>query len=465
MAKVAIIIRTKNEERWISRCLKMVFAQSFADFEVVVVDNRSTDHTVEIARRFPVRVLDIDAFRPGLALNMGIRATQSDYVACLSAHCIPRDTEWLAGLVRNMDVPSVAGVYGRQLPFAYSSDLNKRDLLITFGLDHRVQTKDSFFHNANSLIRRAVWDRIPFDETMSNIEDRAWGQAVVDAGLQLAYEPDAAVYHFHGIHQDRNQDRARNIVRIMEALHGLDHEQIPEGFGPGTMHVLALLPVQGPPLSIAGHNLLDRCIRQVQAADFVSKVAVIAEEPGAQALARERGVLVVPRPPALGAPDVSVERVLQHALKSCEEHADHFDAVVYVNYLYPFRPADFFDELVVRFARSGVDTVIPTLKDYQPAWTEADGKLVRVDTGLLPRGMRAPLQKGIIGLGCITSSEFLRQGRLFGESIDLIPFDKTLFSLKVGEPFAHAVAAMALERGVELFDEIFQQEPVNVPRE
>lgn len=51
----------------------------------------------------------------------------------------------------------VAGVYGRQEPMSFSSDLDKRDLLITFGLDRRVQMKDSFFHNANSMIRREIY--------------------------------------------------------------------------------------------------------------------------------------------------------------------------------------------------------------------------------------------------------------------------------------------------------------------
>jgi len=54
MSKVSIIIRTKNEEEWISHCLDMVYRQSFTDFEVILVDNESTDHTVEIARRYPL---------------------------------------------------------------------------------------------------------------------------------------------------------------------------------------------------------------------------------------------------------------------------------------------------------------------------------------------------------------------------------------------------------------------------
>ena len=451
MAKVAIIIRTRNEERWISRCLKMVYGQTFTDFEIVVVDNHSSDNTVAIARKFPVRLLTIDQFRPGLAINMGIRAVDSEYIACLSAHCIPRDENWLAALVRNMDLPRVAGVYGRQLPFQYSSDLNKRDLLITFGLDHRIQTKDSFFHNANSLIRRSVWNEIPFDENMTNIEDRAWGKAVVEAGYQIAYEPEAAVYHYHGIHQDQDRQRARSVVRIMEALHGVDHEPIPPGFGPETMSVAVVLPVLGEPVFVSGVSLLERAIRQVQESRFVSRVVVIAEHPDALAIARGLGISVIERPAFLTEPGVTIEEVMQYALAEAEKDGSLFDAAIFANYLYAFRPQDYFDELIVRFARSGADSVVPSLKDYQCCWVERDGRLERVDSGFQPRQLRPPLQKGYVGIGCMTSSEFVRQGRLLGDSIDLIPFEDPWYSMKAGDKFGEAVIREAFERGVDLF--------------
>lgn len=451
MAKVAIIIRTRNEERWISRCLKMVFRQNFRDFEVVIVDNQSTDHTVAIARKFPVRVVTIDEFRPGRAINLGIRTVDSEFIVCLSAHCIPRDENWLAALVRNMELPQVAGVYGRQLPFLYSSDLNKRDLLITFGLDHRIQTKDSFFHNANSLIRRTAWNQVPFDEAVTNIEDRAWGKAVIAAGLQIAYEPDAAVYHYHGIHQDQDQQRARNVVRIMEALHGVEHEPIPPGFGPETMSVAAILPVLGAPVSVCGENLLERAIRQVREARFVGRIFVVAEHPDAIEVARGLSVDVIERPIRLTEPGVTIEEVMQYALFEAERDASLFDAAIFANYLYAFRPPDFFDELIVRFARSGVDSVVPTLNDYQCCWMERDGRLERVDSGFQPRQLRSPLQKGFVGLGCMTSSEFVRQGRLLGDSIDLIPFEDPWYSMKAGDRFGEAIIRQAFERGVELF--------------
>ena len=56
MAKelVSIIVRTKNEEKWISSCLSKIFEQNYKKIEVIIVDNNSKDKTVERAKNFPV---------------------------------------------------------------------------------------------------------------------------------------------------------------------------------------------------------------------------------------------------------------------------------------------------------------------------------------------------------------------------------------------------------------------------
>ena len=155
--EISIIVRTYNEERWIAHCLSAIFSQDFDNFEVILVDNNSTDHTVEIAKRYPVStIVKIDKFFPGKALNDGIRASTGNYIVCISAHCIPKDKQWLQSLYNNFDEnEKLAGVYGRQLPVSYTSDLDKRDLLIAFGQEKKVQVKDYFFHNARQIYENA----------------------------------------------------------------------------------------------------------------------------------------------------------------------------------------------------------------------------------------------------------------------------------------------------------------------
>lgn len=218
---ISIIIRTKNEEKWIRRCLTAVFMQDYPEFEVILVDNESTDATLKEAERFPVKLVEISdrEFTFGRALNRGIEASSGRTAAIISGHCVPRSERWLSNLQSAVQDDRVVGAYGRQEPLPETSPEDRRDLWTTFGIEKHVQSKDFFFHNANSLIRRSMWDAVPFDEKIQGVEDREWGRQVISRGYRLAYEPAASVHHYHGIHHGRNLDRSSRVARVIEIIH------------------------------------------------------------------------------------------------------------------------------------------------------------------------------------------------------------------------------------------------------
>ena len=97
MPEVSIIIRTKNEERWISSCLQSIYKQNYKNFEVILVDNDSTDRTVDKAKKSNVKkIINISEYFPGKAINLGVEQSEAKYVVILSAHCLPVDNNWFA---------------------------------------------------------------------------------------------------------------------------------------------------------------------------------------------------------------------------------------------------------------------------------------------------------------------------------------------------------------------------------
>jgi glycosyltransferase involved in cell wall biosynthesis len=218
---ISIIIRTKNERRWLERCLTAVRHQDYPSFEAIVVDNESSDGSAALARKFGCKVVylgDRD-YKHGHALNVGIGAARGEHLAILSGHCIPVHDQWLSALAAHFEDAQVAGVYGRQVPLPDSDPFDKRDLWTTFGPERRTQRIDYFFHNANSMISREIWRKYPFDDTIKGVEDREWAKTVVARGYRIVYEPLASVHHFHGIHQGRDEKRAERVVRVIEMIH------------------------------------------------------------------------------------------------------------------------------------------------------------------------------------------------------------------------------------------------------
>ena len=218
---ISVIVRTRNEANWLPRLFWALSHQRRVVHEVIVVDNESNDKTVQIAETAGAKIINITQaeFTYGLSINKGIRAAKGDYIALVSGHCIPADDLWLQSMRRNFDSPEIAGVYGRQIPLPDSSDFDKRDLWTTFSVERKIQTKDFFFHNANSMISKEVWEKIPFDEKTRGVEDRIWAREAISKGYSLVYEPEAAVHHFHGIHQGRDEKRAARVVDVIQEIY------------------------------------------------------------------------------------------------------------------------------------------------------------------------------------------------------------------------------------------------------
>lgn len=175
----SILIRTKNKARNLGDCLEAVFSQEGASFEVIVLHSGSTDGTVEIARRFPVRLMTMrpEEFTYGYVLNVGFEAASHPYLVALSGHSIPLHRRWLANLLRHFGDPRVAGVSGPEV-----NRWNPAPPARTITL-----TRDNFFSDPvfsfssfNSAIRREAWEQLPFHEVLPHGEDKVWAWQMVE---------------------------------------------------------------------------------------------------------------------------------------------------------------------------------------------------------------------------------------------------------------------------------------------
>ncbi|HPP08870.1 MAG TPA: glycosyltransferase family A protein, partial [bacterium] len=114
MAKVSVIVPVYNAERFIGETLRSVLCQTYKDIEVIVVDDGSTDHSVEVIKKYnDPRIMLIRQQNRGVsaARNTGIKSSNGKFIALLD-----HDDLWLAEKIEKQMIlfeknPDVALVY------------------------------------------------------------------------------------------------------------------------------------------------------------------------------------------------------------------------------------------------------------------------------------------------------------------------------------------------------------------
>jgi len=234
------VIPTRDGAETLGPLLESLFAQQAPfEIEVVAVDSGSVDATLDQLSSHPLRLHRIppEEFDHGETRNLGIRLSRGDPVALLTQDALPATPDWLQQLVHPFEDPRVAGVYGRQLPRPDCDVVTRRRLEgwltgrsepALAALEGRrfedLSPVDRFqlctFDNVCSAVRRSVWEKTPFPRADFG-EDIAWGRAVVQEGLALAYQPKAAVYHSHRRSVAYEYARTRVCHRTLFELFGL----------------------------------------------------------------------------------------------------------------------------------------------------------------------------------------------------------------------------------------------------
>jgi len=197
----SVVIRAFNEERWLPEVFEALSRQTYRDFEVILVDSGSLDRTRDIAAAHGARIIQIrsEDFTFGHGLNVGIRAAKGRFMAIISAHAIPSDEFWLERLVEPLRDERTAMTYGGQRGHALSKFSECIDFTRAFPDEPAVHELEdgAFANNANSAVRRDLWEEHEFDEGLPGLEDLEWARHMVVHGYRVVYVPDATIIHVH----------------------------------------------------------------------------------------------------------------------------------------------------------------------------------------------------------------------------------------------------------------------------
>lgn len=203
--KVTAIVPTFNEEHSIGECLTGLLQQTgIEDYEIIVVDGRSKDRTVDVVASFPefgtkIKLLENPRRYQVYAWNIGFSAAQGEYVVLISAHtrygrhhfqrCLEALQRTGADAVGPVQLAEGHGLLGRAIAWCMSSPLGIGNARFRF--TEREEDVDSVF---SMFLRREMWEKLNgFDERVAFDEDAEFSYRLREAGGKIVVSPSIAV--------------------------------------------------------------------------------------------------------------------------------------------------------------------------------------------------------------------------------------------------------------------------------
>ncbi len=202
MPNISVVVPVRNSAATLGACLAALTRQTAdpAAYEIIVVNDGSTDNTGEIARRMGLRCVDIAPSGPAVARNQGAAQAQGELVLFTDGDCEPAP-DWIVQMCAPFADPEVAGARGVYLTrqTALVARFVQQEYQDKYDRTARRATID-FIDTYSAGYRRAVFlENGGFEGAFSapSVEDQELSFRLAEKGYRLVFAPQAAVYHQH----------------------------------------------------------------------------------------------------------------------------------------------------------------------------------------------------------------------------------------------------------------------------
>ncbi len=208
---VSIIVPCYNSAATLRSCLAGLLKQNYPAFQVIVVDDGSSDDTVSIAKEYPVTLIRTSKNSgPGAARNLAIQESRTDLVVFFDSDCFVEDTDWLQRHVQMHQRPTIgivgggilgvgAGLVARADSYCHwlTNIPNAKPADITFTSGPSLTKFSCHLVSTNMSVKRQVFEKIGgFDEQFRTGEDVDFCERTVRAGFTIRFQPDIIVKHW-----------------------------------------------------------------------------------------------------------------------------------------------------------------------------------------------------------------------------------------------------------------------------
>jgi glycosyltransferase involved in cell wall biosynthesis len=209
---VSVVVASFNGERYLRETLESVFAQEYDSFEVVLVDDGSSDGTADIARSFPLRYVYQENAGLPAARNAGVALATGELIAFVDDDDLWPRTKLAVQANYLRDHHEVGCVLGRN------------EWIVEDGVEPPKLERDPIFDELGGIqlvtmmIRRSAFEALGgFDPTYRYAEDRDLFIRMREHGIAYAVLPELVLYkRLHGSNMTMNRPESHPLLRSLK---------------------------------------------------------------------------------------------------------------------------------------------------------------------------------------------------------------------------------------------------------
>lgn len=210
--KISVVIRTYNEQKHLEEVLESLSNQTYKNFEIILVDSESTDNTLNIAKKYNVKIVQIKKkdFNYSYASNVGVKNATGDIVCFLSGHSVPAYNDYLQKTNEIFQNEKVGGCYGDVIALKDGSIWEKaynklgyiKNKILNKNINVKYETEihPGILSCSNASVRKTIFNKYEFADALGKKggEDVELAYRIINEGLFVAQVPDLLVKHSHG---------------------------------------------------------------------------------------------------------------------------------------------------------------------------------------------------------------------------------------------------------------------------
>ncbi|WP_456474773.1 glycosyltransferase family 2 protein [Candidatus Pyrohabitans sp.] len=198
---ISVVIPNRNGSATLDACLRSVFASDYSNFEVIIVDDASTDASVEIIKRYPCRLIKLERqLGPSVARNLGAEKSKGEVLLFIDADCVlARDTLKLVNRAMSNGAHVIGGTYTKIPPFSqgffsifqsvYVNYCETKHEEADYLATHCLAIDARLFRQSGGFIRNSLMGHT------TSVEDVEFSHRLKRSGYALRVDPGIEVGH------------------------------------------------------------------------------------------------------------------------------------------------------------------------------------------------------------------------------------------------------------------------------